>query len=1111
MGLKSWGLLTLVMGLLTFGGTTAYAEDHVVAAIGGDGLAAYDAAQVTLILKSALADPTSATRTKTLGEAFASGDFAKAVASTQAAFILGGKARRQGGLLLVELATLDRTAKVQSSKRILAPLGDVGTLTTKLHDYLRELTPTVLDTRIRVPASSLEALTNAYSALADGRPQEASVALQSVTPNVAMQLAGAKKIASEIVADTAMDVELRVLSALAVWDRAKAQELIDGAPAERRPPLQAVFDARVALVSADPKSAEAILRPFRRSVSLGILRMRVETAFRMKSKKSVDKSLRALLAAETPSLSTLGWICSLPANSLSAKSERLVFEIAKKLGAEHVALRSSLLARAAASGIDLGDALALVNGLRVDHKKLELFSGTVERLAKKDDMQALRVQTQLRQRSGDVEGAKESLAQAIKLDPENAELAASLVELESSAETIHVSDPALAPAPQTASIALDDSAAALSKDLIDELNQLLNGFPDLNHPQTVAIVRLANRGDPWYALRRSDENVLATGLAQAISLHKRSQAILSKTELAHLSESALVSQLQANDADAVLAYKTHAKGGSASVSLVYFDAASREALTTTGTISAGLGLVVWSPVYVYALGLLLLVLLILLARLLLLGRGHLSVRIEMLSANEKLCIRLSRREAKPSLALRKNRRHSKYRSELVSRRNEFRNLIAGTWYVHVGGTYERGNEIITLASSLTKVKIRRGQVTSVLVDLMPKTASLRLLLIDGERAIHGAKVTVGEGIVGTTDTEGHLTLEIPVGRHQARIEAGTESWEVRVDAPEPAICSMTVNAERLRKEVEYEAGIEIEGLSITASDPQQTRNERQFAEGSTPPADARPEAGSNKAAMMMGLARYQTIDELGCGAMGSVVMARDKVLDRLVAVKVMTEELDAHPGARELFLTEAKALAALNHPNIVTVFDQGNDDGKLFIVMELVEGTTLEEKLEDGPLSAAEATDLGVQLSKALGYAHARRVIHRDIKPANRFLTDDGVAKIGDFGLARVVKEVMIKQTEIKGTPLYMAPEQIMGTNIDFRADIYSLGCTLFEVVSGRPPFIEGEILYHHLHTEPPRVSQYVEVPKPFDDIVFRCLQKNASDRFESADTLRQALLGSGA
>ncbi len=1110
MGSKSWGLLTLVIGLLAFGGTTnALAADHVVAAIGGEGNAARDAAHVTLILKSALGDTTSAARTKTLGEAFAGGDLAKAVAGTEAKFIVGGKASRRGGLLVVELATLDRRAQVQSSKRILAPLGDVRTLTRELHGYLRELTPSVLDTRIRVSSSSLEALTNAYVALAAGRPEEASVALQTAQPNVAMQLAGAKTISGELVAVTAMDVEERVLSALSVWDRAGAQELIDGAPVQRQPELQAIFDARVALVSADTKRAEVILRPFRRSGSLGIIRIRAEVAFRGESKKVVDESLRTLLAGETPSLATLGWVCGLPASALSTKSERLVFETAKKLGDEHIALRSSLLARASASGIDLGDALALISGLRVDQKKLEGLSMAVSERAKHDDMQALRVQTQLQQRSGDVDGAKASLAQAIKLDPENTALASALVELESSAIPLDISDPELAPAQETTSVALDDSAAALSKDLIDELNQLLTGFAGLNHPQTVAIVRLPSSGDPWYSLRTSDEHVLATGLAQAISLHKRSQAILSKTELTHLSESALVSQLQANDADAVLAYETHAKGGSASVSLVYFDATSREALTTEGTISAGLGLVVWSQVYVYALGLLLLVILILLVRLLLLGRGHLSVRIEMLSANEKLCIRLTRREAMPSLALRKNRRHSKYRSELVSRRNEFRNLIAGTWYVHVGGTYERGNEIITLPPSRTKVKIRRGQVTSVLVDLMPKTASLRVLLIDGERAISGAKVTVGE-TSGTTDAEGRLTVEIPVGRHQARIEAGTESWEVRVDAPEPAVCSMTVNAERLRKEVEYEAGIEIEGLSVTPSDDA-TRNERHLAEGSTPPADVGPASSADKAAMMLGLARYQTIDELGEGAMGSVVMARDKVLDRLVAVKVMTRELDAHPGARDLFLTEAKALAALNHPNIVTVFDQGNDDGKLFIVMELVEGTTLEEKLEDGPLSAAEATDLGVQLSKALGYAHARRVIHRDIKPANIFLTDEGIAKIGDFGLARVVKEVMIKQTEIKGTPLYMAPEQIMGTNIDFRADIYSLGCTLFEVVSGRPPFIEGEILYHHLHTEPPRVSQYIDVPKEFDDIVFRCLQKNASDRFESADTLRQALLGNEA
>jgi serine/threonine protein kinase len=147
------------------------------------------------------------------------------------------------------------------------------------------------------------------------------------------------------------------------------------------------------------------------------------------------------------------------------------------------------------------------------------------------------------------------------------------------------------------------------------------------------------------------------------------------------------------------------------------------------------------------------------------------------------------------------------------------------------------------------------------------------------------------------------------------------------------------------------------------------------------------------------------------------------------------------------------------------------------------------------------------QLLTGLGYAHGRKVIHRDIKPANIFLSKDGVVKLGDFGLARVMRELAIRKTEIRGTPLYMAPEQVTGTNIDHRADLYAVGCTLFELVTGRPPFLDGDILYHHLHTAPPVPSAYdPSIPAELDAVIVRCIAKKAEDRYPDAQAIRQAL-----
>ena len=147
------------------------------------------------------------------------------------------------------------------------------------------------------------------------------------------------------------------------------------------------------------------------------------------------------------------------------------------------------------------------------------------------------------------------------------------------------------------------------------------------------------------------------------------------------------------------------------------------------------------------------------------------------------------------------------------------------------------------------------------------------------------------------------------------------------------------------------------------------------------------------------------------------------------------------------------------------------------------------------------------QVCSGLAYAHARKVIHRDIKPANIFVAHDKTVKLGDFGLARVMREVTIRRTEVRGTPLYMAPEQITGTDVDHRSDLYAIGCTLFELVCGRPPFIEGDILYAQMNAMPPVPSSLVPgLPKALDDLILSMLQKNPDDRPGSASEVRTTL-----
>ncbi len=245
--------------------------------------------------------------------------------------------------------------------------------------------------------------------------------------------------------------------------------------------------------------------------------------------------------------------------------------------------------------------------------------------------------------------------------------------------------------------------------------------------------------------------------------------------------------------------------------------------------------------------------------------------------------------------------------------------------------------------------------------------------------------------------------------------------------------------------------------------------------------------------------RYQIIEELGRGGMGIVYKASDTLLDRIVAYKVLPPHVQQDRKIRDMFLREARSAARLSHPNIVTIFDADEARGEFFIIMELVEGESLKELLlQQGKFPVKTALVLAAQVFKALAYAHEKGIVHRDIKPANLlWAKSDKQVKITDFGLARVIEEGRKTHTQMAGTPYYMAPEQILGGTVDHQADQYALGITLYEFVTGTVPFKEGDVLYHHVHTQPrPPETHNPELSQPLSNFIMQCIDKDPDKRF---------------
>lgn len=250
--------------------------------------------------------------------------------------------------------------------------------------------------------------------------------------------------------------------------------------------------------------------------------------------------------------------------------------------------------------------------------------------------------------------------------------------------------------------------------------------------------------------------------------------------------------------------------------------------------------------------------------------------------------------------------------------------------------------------------------------------------------------------------------------------------------------------------------------------------------------------------------RFELNEEIGRGGMGIVYKARDRVLNRVVALKYLPANFAKSDLAVRNFRREAESAAQLSHPGIIVVYDVGYDSRGNYIAMEYLEGHTIKDYIKrKGKLEIRDMFIILRQLAQALDYAHNRKIIHRDIKTSNMMWCKGGTIKIMDFGLAKIMQDVQNSSTQISGTPYYMSPEQTLGLDVDHRTDIYSLGVSLYEMATGVVPFKQGDIGYHQVHTAAPDpVEKNAELPTSLRDIIWKCMEKKPEYRFQSAQEL---------
>lgn len=263
----------------------------------------------------------------------------------------------------------------------------------------------------------------------------------------------------------------------------------------------------------------------------------------------------------------------------------------------------------------------------------------------------------------------------------------------------------------------------------------------------------------------------------------------------------------------------------------------------------------------------------------------------------------------------------------------------------------------------------------------------------------------------------------------------------------------------------------------------------------------------------MNYGRYKIVSELGKGAMGMVYQAHDPQINRMVALKILREDRLTTEDFVQRFLKEATAIGRLSHPGIVTVYDVGQDHGTIYIAMEFLEGLSLDQVVKQRNLNIQDIVAIGIQVAEALQYAHKKGIVHRDIKPPNIIYTPEMSIKVTDFGIAHIDDpdgQQMTRAGEILGTPVYMAPEQVLGQTVDGRSDLYSLGVILYELTTGRRPF-QGDNLaaiFRAITNDEPVSPSLInsDVPPALSNLILKAMAKKMEDRFSSGQELANRL-----